>query len=156
MEPARGPKREGDNDCRCAVCLAEFRAINYQKTNTCPLCHTIVPPLQMAHDGYVKLNWQDLRVLAIYAQRWSTHFDLNKKGNQDALRALNNIIQSLRHYQPEGAPPIVPSTDVVILEGSIRPKPPKKASPEIGFDEKAEIKPDANGNIPSPFYKKKI
>lgn len=56
---------QSNNDIRCPVCLAEFNATALLATNAkdCPNCHTLLYPMLIKHDGYVKLNWQDLRVL---------------------------------------------------------------------------------------------
>lgn len=149
-----GAQKEQDKpDVRCPVCLAEYVSAHFKQPfiPQCPFCKTVIPPMPLRHDGWVKLNWQELRVLAIYAQRWSTTFDLRLRGNLEALRVLQNILHELRQYQPKDAPPIVPSMNVVYLEGHHHPHPPKV---ELDFDPAATMEPDKDGNVPSPYKKK--
>ena len=154
----------GKNDLRCPVCLAEFNQAAMQAAGVkgCPNCHTTLQPVLIAHDGYIKINWQDLRVLAIYAQRWSITFDLTNGGNRDSLKALQNIINKLRAYEPKGGPPLVPPMDAVIINrtpgGGISIPMPERP-PLVAIDEKTitleALKPDPRtGLIPSPFYRR--
>jgi hypothetical protein len=148
------------NDMRCPVCLLEFNSEEMKRAGVrgCAKCHTSIPPIYLAHDGYVKVNWQDLRVLAIYAQRWSIGFDLRNKGNQDALKALENIINHLRQYKPKNAAPIVPLVDVVRVRGDAEhdvKNIPIQFNIHIPLPKRYEWKPDHTGFIPSPFYQKK-
>ncbi len=141
-----------ENDCRCAVCLTEYKASEHAHTDAvrlkrCPFCKTQIPPLKLSSDGYVKVNWQDLRVLCIYALRWSTNFNLAHKANQDALTALHNIIHAFEKYQPKGELTIVPEIDVVVIDAH-------RQIGEIVFEDGTELKKDKDGKYPSPFYKK--
>jgi hypothetical protein len=90
-------------DIRCAVCRAEFVSslLKENQTKECPVCKTLIPPLKIADDGYVMLNWQDIRVLAIYAQRWAGRFDMTSKGNVDSIQVLKGIVEHLKIYQPK-------------------------------------------------------
>lgn len=153
--------REGNNDTRCPVCSAEWIQSDMMKIGVkgCPHCGTTAQLLNKKHDGYIKINWQDLRVLAIYAERWSSMFDMSIKGNQDAVKALQKILENLRTYRPkDGAPLTIPLTPIVIVhkhpphEHHECQEPPRV---HIAFDEtKRNLKPDGTGNIPSPFYRK--
>ena len=155
---------KGKNDLRCPVCLLEWNLAAMQAAGVigCPSCHTKIQPLKISEDGYIKINWQDLRVLAIYAQRWSITFDLQNGGNRDALRALQNILNNLRNYQPRNAQPLTPPFDAIIVKGG----PPMRGAPidlfegELVVDEFTHVtadmlKPDHTGMIPSPFFKKR-
>ena len=152
------PELFGKNDIRCPVCLKEFESrVAFTPTqSSCPNCHTALLPLFIEHDGYFKANWQDLRVLAIYAKRWTAMFDMTNKGNQEAVIALNNIIRSLSKHQPKNAPPLVLDNDVVVI-GNIQPvpqPPPKQETIMLDESETRELKPDETGMIPSPFKRK--
>lgn len=55
--------------------------------------------MKIAEDGYIHVNWQDIRVLAIFAQRWIETFPPSK-GNDDAKTAVRNIVQRLYRFKP--------------------------------------------------------
>lgn len=97
-------------DVRCAVCLtgfvrAELKAV---RAKNCPHCGAMVPFLKMSEDGLIKINWQDIRVLAIYAQRWAKTFKKDLQGNIDHIKALDNIVKHLEQYKPKGGHPLDP------------------------------------------------
>jgi len=100
----------GKNDIRCSVCLREFNTAQLKSeglfNGTCPICGTGIKPHKMAEDGYVKVNWQELRVLAIYARRWADTFDRRPLGNLQAITVLENILKRLERYKPPGADPL--------------------------------------------------
>ncbi len=142
------------SDLRCPVCLCEYSFIAMANSGIkqCPSCNTVIQPQQMKFDGYVKMNWQDLRTLAVYAKRWSRIFDLSKKGDMDAARALENILANVRQYRPAGAEALVPSSDE--SNKPLRKVDVKKIG-EIGIGDNMpiDLKPGADGKIVSPFFK---
>lgn len=143
-------------DYRCPVCLSEYdlKAFAASGVKQCPACKTILQPLLVKQDGYVKANWQDLRTLAIYASRWARIFDLNRKGDQDALQALDNVLRGLQRYCPPGAEPIVPIHDAV-REGVRRVEVQQLGAINTGDNIiPISLKPNKDGKIVSPFYKK--
>lgn len=137
---------EKSHDMRCPVCLSEWNQSDLMSAGikTCPHCKTIIQPLKIEHDGYIFINWQDLRVLAIYSKRWASMFDMTQKGNQDAVQALENILEGIRRYQPTGTPQLTPPLDTVILHGA----------PKLEEENILEWKRDATGKIISPFFKR--
>jgi hypothetical protein len=156
----------GKNDLRCPVCLLEFNqaAMMAAGVKGCPGCTTALQPMKVSEDGYIKINWQELRTLAIYAQRWSITFDLKNGGNRDSLKALQNILAGLRKYEPIGGQPLVPPFDAVVIErnaegGISIPGPePQDGEPvklQIVRNPDTSLKPDHTGFIPSPFYKRR-
>jgi hypothetical protein len=90
------------DDVRCCVCLSEYALVELQKAKLkeCPICKTKVPYMKIKQDILVKLNWQDIRMLAIYSQRWAAGFD--QEGDKHAIYALSNILAKLAGYKPEG------------------------------------------------------
>lgn len=119
-----------------------------QGHKTCPSCHTAIMPMKIRDDITIKLNWQDLRVLAIYAKRWTTFFDLTKKDDQDCMKAFNRLIEKLLMYQPPNSLPLTIENEVVEV------KLPKGNDRRLldRQDGKIDLTPDKDGNIPSPFY----
>jgi hypothetical protein len=137
------------NDLRCPVCLAEYNSVEMAHAGIkhCPACKTVIQPMRIEHDGYIKINWHNIRVLANYARRWTLTFDIASKGNRDAIQALLNIINALSVYRPKQAEPIVPQIDPV-MEGYVQ---------QVEYTEPEgviELKADHTGNIPSPWFKK--
>lgn len=144
----------GKNDLRCPVCLFEYQsaAMRAASIKGCPSCHTSLTPQLLREDGWVRVNWQDLRALAIYAQRWSITFDLSNSGNRDSLRALQNIFGKLRQYEPKGSQPLTPAMDAVVVRST------KDANGELTIEIESsitELKADHTGLVPSPFYQRK-
>ncbi len=99
------------NNVRCAVCGSEFVEAEIRESGAkeCPNCHTVVPFVFIQHDGYFKLNWQDLRLLAIYSQRWAMRFDQKNPVNVQYIKALENVIAQISLYQPKGAKDLNPA-----------------------------------------------
>lgn len=159
------------NDLRCPVCQATWNqeALMRIGIKGCPHCKTVIEPLLISQDGYIKVNWQDLRVLAIYAWRWTQVFDTRKKGDVDAIIAFQNILDALAKYQPKDGAPIIPfdnvrpdpsiidaiMAEIKMAEMNAKPKHPERKE-EMNFIIKQEdLKPNAEGKIPSPFIKKR-
>lgn len=123
-----------NNDIRCSVCLREYNLYDQQQLGTigCPDCRSIIPPLFLIHDIHVRVNWQDLRILATYSKRWVTQFDMTLKGNQDMVKALENILQKLQQYQPARTVPIVIQDETKVDKKTIPLRSPYFGSPEDG------------------------
>ena len=115
-------------DSRCPICGTLFNKYFTEKAGTegCPMCKTMIPMLKVNQDGYIKINWADLRMLAVYAQRWARRFDMTKKGNFDSVRRLENVILTLEHFKPQGADSLIELNEPV----------------------------DPSSPTPSPYYKK--
>lgn len=153
----------GKFDRRCPVCRAEWNEKAIREAGggrVCPNpeCGTVIEPLNTDYDGYVRINWQDLRVLAIYARRWSMLFDMTRKPNQDAVKALFTIIEGLKKYQPKGAPPLVPNEDrIEVVNGIVQQQENTRpgAGGDVVLDEGATWEKDEQGNIKSPFHFRK-
>lgn len=127
------------------MCLAEFynSDLIHKGLKACPNCGTVIPPQKISEDGFVKVNWQELRVLATYAKRWASTFS-NLPTDQDMIKALDNTIMNLARYTPHGGLPI-------IQPDQFMQKPPEKTIPQVAQQE--EKQPD--GRIKSPFYQPK-
>jgi len=100
----------------------------------CPNCHTWVPPMKKSEDGYIKVNWQDIRVLAIYAQRWAATFPTENDDDKKAIVALNKIIAKIAQYRPPTGGDLDPALN---------------APPVMEAIEDRKIR-----GIPSPFFRK--
>lgn len=90
-------------DLRCPVCYGEFTLSEVQGRDRCKLCKSPVPMLIISQDGYIRVNWEDLRVLVTYSRRWSGHFDMANEYTRMMVFALDKIIDNLRSFRPEGA-----------------------------------------------------
>lgn len=130
-------------ELRCQVCLQEYDRKHQRKLGVCPFCGTHLAAMLTADDGYIRINWQQLRVLAIYAKRWTAHFDLGKRGNKDAVQALENILHHLTQYRPkDGETLLLPEAQENV---------PKLTEAAAGAEPLA-AQPD--GSIPSPYFRK--
>lgn len=151
-------------DTRCSVCYAEWNEAELKKAGVigCPHCKTRVQTMKISHDGFIQINWQDLRVLAIYATRWmSLHDKEQNLYNREADVALANILNKLSRYRPKDGATIVPDIDVgkvpiEIVQMIRNIGKPKQEKPEFDFNiNNQDLKPNEEGKIPSPFIKKK-
>lgn len=145
---------EEKNDLRCPVCLQEWneKIMAKAKITACPRCSTTIPPMRIRDDGYVKVNWQDMRVLVIYAQRWAQLFDTSKKGNRDALEALKNITKKVEESKPKEGQELSPKEAPII--GKMSTNTPQVQTKEITPMEALKKIRDKGGNIESPYFRK--
>lgn len=116
------------NDIRCPLCAAEYNAQDIRGP-ACPNCGTQTPVMRVIDDIYVKLNWQEMRILTIYAQRWMQTFDLNHRGNIDAAKVLDRIVQSLHKFRPDGGGDLNPMIDTPQVQEMISVRKRMKISP---------------------------
>ena len=55
--------------------------------------------MKISEDIQFILNWQDVRMLAIYSSRWSSQFDLQL--DSQPLQILENILKKLELQMPK-------------------------------------------------------
>jgi hypothetical protein len=147
----RGPHK----DLRCGVCLFEYTLAEVKGKRACPNCGNVLGFLQLSQDGYVRVNWHDLRILATYARRWTIHFDMTKAGNRFAVLALDNILESLEAFKPKGAKDLVePAEEKKIIDDQERARTAYLTRPADAIAPELLFKKDATGQIPSPFFKR--
>ena len=137
------------DDMRCTLCSKEWNDVSAHAAGLhgCPYCKTMVQAQKISEDGYIKVNWQDLRMLSIFATRWSKLFDMRFQVNIDALAALQNIISKLEKYQPKGGGVLVPADDIEVIRRAV---PNTDGEVEIEVHHKQpSVVPDG---IPSPYF----
>lgn len=146
----------GKNDKRCPVCLCEWNEAVLTKAGIkqCPNCKTIIAPMNISEDGYIRINWQDMRVLAVYAKRWSSMFDLSNKGNRDAIQALVHILYKIEGFRPKTAKPLTPIEDDIVIAKIKNQKGVPLVQIAVDRSNKAQEEKDATGSILSPYFKK--
>ena len=121
----------------CPTCMHDFNIREIQERGVCPICLTRREPMLSRQSGYIFLYWEQVRILTIYAKRWANTFDETKKGNQDAIQALDNAINSLRQYRPKDGEGLEPPEERIEQLEQAPNKPKKEGAP-----------------IPSPYFKK--
>ncbi len=91
------------NDVRCIVCNHEYNIANARSKGVsgCPKCATVINAMPIPHDGYIKVNWEEIRMLALFAQRWTSLFDRTNQGNKDTKRAIERICKKLEERKPK-------------------------------------------------------
>lgn len=141
------------NDKRCPCCQAEWNsnALKASGLKGCPHCRTVLEPLKVIEDGYVHLNWQDLRVLVLYAKRWSKIFDTNNRTSLDAIQALNNIIAKVQVHRPETGALLIPEQDIVTIEKAIK-ESSQGMVVELTIKHASEDTVEVKKSIPSPYF----
>lgn len=146
----------GANDKRCPVCLCEWNEAVMTKAGIkqCPNCKTVIAPMDIKDDGYIRINWQDMRVLAVYAKRWSAMFDLKVKGNRDAVQALIHILYKIEGFKPKNAKPLTPLEDDIVIARITGKSPLPLIEIAVKREKDEESKKDATGNLVSPYFRK--
>lgn len=56
---------------RCILCESEFTDIEIEGVSCCPNCGDDSVPCSIDQDITVKINWQELRILAVWATNWA-------------------------------------------------------------------------------------
>ena len=124
-------------DIFCIVCGAEFeeRTIPAGMWH-CPHCSTVISPAYKKYDGYIRINWRELSMMA-------RHIDMIKIANPDSIlkdghKALDNILAKLKTFKPQGAPDLI-----------------QENGPRMHITLNTHDIPSTNDqSIPSPYYKK--
>lgn len=139
------------NDMRCPACLAEWSKASLKMAGLkgCPHCKTVLEPLKIAEDGYVHVNWQDMRVLVLYAKRWSKIFDMSNRVSNDAVMALDNIVKNIQNHRPESGALLIPENDIVVIERVIKQNLTGQPVVELTIKHAKEEEVE---KIPSPYF----
>jgi len=98
---------------RCVICGQTYNLKDVLKANKCPDCSTVLPPLNPELDVTITLNWEELRLLAQWAENWGIDVDPLDHASQ----AFAAIMYRLSQYRPPEAAPLT------ILEEQIEIKP---------------------------------
>lgn len=157
---------ENNKNWRCPVCLREFAMAEYYNKPACTVCGARNPLLYIPHDITLKLNWQDLRILAIYSVRFARMFANTDQDNYNR-KALENILEKINAYRPKhNAIPLLAEIEAEDAAKRISEKmdqmPPPPAQKkhvslvEITESQRQDLinKKDESGNVVSPFFRK--
>lgn len=79
-------------------CICNFELDSFDGLNYCPNCGTSYPPLGVEDDVMLKINWQELRTLIIWAERWAGR---GAKEFPDMLRFVYAAAKRLKTQCPE-------------------------------------------------------
>lgn len=89
-------------EARCILC--GFEVESCEGLEACPNCNSKSRPLDPKHDITVKVNWAELRVLAMWAERWAIGA-VEKDPNSNSGRGLvYAITERLQKQYPDYAP----------------------------------------------------
>lgn len=99
---------ESKGSIRCTLCAFEVSKEEADEKNlsACPNCGTTGVPCDPANDVEVKLNWQELSVLSIWAERWALQGDGKREegDTSPSMAALvYAIVERLERQHPEQA-----------------------------------------------------
>lgn len=76
---------------RCTRCGGEFTKDQMVGAKCCPACGTRGVPCDPANDVQVTINWHELRVLCMWAERWAERCDLD--GSYDRAHTGERAIE---------------------------------------------------------------
>jgi len=101
---------------RCKDCDAEFDEKYVEDCNVCPSCGSVRPPLDVAHDILLPMNWYELRCLTIWASNW---IDSRNDGNiNDTKIWLQKLLNRIHKHKPEGGGALTVAQEIKEIQKS--------------------------------------
>lgn len=83
---------------RCVIC--DFEVESTEGLKGCPKCGTTSIPCDPAEDVTVKINWHELRILGLWAERWA---DANPDAKPNMRQLVISITRRLEVQEPKRA-----------------------------------------------------
>lgn len=87
--------------CKCVDCRKEFTKEEVESTDCCPNCGSTGIPLAPENDVEIKINWLELRILSVWAERWAL---VNNNKYPNMMKTLFAIVKDLQDQYPNSAP----------------------------------------------------
>lgn len=87
------------NPVRCSVCDGLFTWDEALAVRACPRCSSTAAPEAPGFDFVVRMNWEEARLLALFAHSWATQAKLPSVSHVRLERAFRKF----RRVRPEGA-----------------------------------------------------
>ena len=120
---------------RCVRCRAEYTATELLGAKSCPTCGTQGLPMDPAHDVAPTINWHELRILAMWAERWALACDERFTEQEPMLPVVFAIVRPLQEQFPS-YPALTLSAELdqlrdagyeieTSVKADVAPKPPK-------------------------------
>lgn len=76
---------------RCTICGKEFTDEELVSAFNCPSCSTKNVPCNISEDVSVKINWHELHILVVWAERWARRIDENAKKFSTTTEPFNHL-----------------------------------------------------------------
>ena len=94
---------------RCVQCRVEFSRKELEKSTNrgdmgCPSCKTVGIPMEISEDAAININWHELRILSIWAERWASHCEAKEGNTASMLKVVYCIIKELQEQHNDKAP----------------------------------------------------
>lgn len=89
---------------RCTRCRSEFTDAQIQHAKACPKCGTRGVPMSVAQDVTIKVNWHELRILTMWAERWADQVAKNDDALPDAQAVVPAIARAIQAQHPTMPP----------------------------------------------------
>ncbi len=105
LKKFRRPNRtlSTEKSARCVRCRSEFSEAETAGYRGCPTCGSTGLPMPLSHDVTVKVNWHELRILTMWAERWADAVEKSvaqEGGQSDAKAAVTAIARALESQHP--------------------------------------------------------
>lgn len=120
----------------CTLCGIEVQS--FEGLTACPSCNTKSYPCDHADDVNVKINWQELRVLVMWAERWGVLHKDDQHGatNPDLIYSIAERLEK-QHEARAASSPLTLAGDL----GKLRDKYPGQIKTTFPGVEGASIEP---------------
>ena len=115
----------------CTKCGQRFSYEEIAKATACPACGSVGIPCSTDKDFLLQINWHELKILVIWAERWAGHIDdgdgsdlgtvrsiarrLEEQADCGPLMLVGEIMQLHEHF--DGVETNVPAQPMVVVNG---------------------------------------
>lgn len=102
---------------RCQDCEKEFTDEEIRGMIKCPSCESIRPPVSIAHDILLPINWHELRCLTIWATNWMDSSD--DYSTESTREWLQRLLNKIHKHRPEGGGALTIAQEIKELQKCI-------------------------------------
>jgi len=97
---------------RCTLCYHELNFGQSGNVNCCPKCEDPGVPMSPDDGVTIDINWHELRILCIWAERWASDFIKNEY----SLKTVRAIASRIEKQRPEKKTPLTFLGEIKQLE----------------------------------------
>lgn len=115
---------------RCLICNEEFTQEELKGASSCPKCENHGVPASPKEDVTIKINWHELRILAIWAENWARQIEKNGDVTTHPILTVNCIARRIQKQHPDKTP--------LTLSGEIEELKKTYPSTEPNFETKQD------------------
>lgn len=97
------PAKE-EKTIRCTRCRSEFTDAEVEGHSACPRCGSRGVPMAISQDVSIRINWHELRILVMWAERWAEHMAKDPTALPDVTACVPAIARAIAAQHPAMPP----------------------------------------------------